>query len=763
MKCCVALASVSLWSLIASAAALADPPAVNYAVPSAVTPGRATTVAFHGGDLRGVSGFWTNLPGEAMLVPDGNAEQKSDRVSYHFIVPADAQVGIYGLRIATAEGVSPMRLLMIDDLPSVVDNGSNKTPATAQEITLPIAVDGACEVESYDFYHFRGAAGQRVSVEAVAQRLGSVLDPVIRLLDTAGRELAYSDDEAGIGSDGRFAFVLPVDGDYLLEVRDIRYLGGESHRYRLRVGGFLLPTVAYPLAISRGVSTKLALVGHGVEGLSPFTVSAPSNYSGRQMQLGVQTPDGQGSSSIRLAIAAGAECVEFEPNDSPEAASPMTVPGAINGRFAAAKDRDYFQFEVAKGQRLSFAGKTRSLGSPSDLFLRLFKADGSKLGEAEDAAPEEGLITHQFEEAGTYRLMVEDLHRRGGPEHAYRVEVTSGEPGFTLALDAEKFDVPRGGVFATKVTVTRRDYKGPITLSVEGAGDGMMLSDATIGENKNDTTLTVRLPESCEPGKLLLVRVVGKAKIGEREVSAVASTQPGLKAALGNLAYPPDDLIGQLALGVGPVFPDFFKLSVEPKAVEFPQLVATATFTVKLAKSNGFDEEVKLTVDQLPANFTAEVKPIAKGKNSATVTLTGPAALPEGDYVFRIRGSATHKSQPKEVVVSDVPLQVIPPLAVAVETAGTLAPGGKQAVNIRVRRFGDDKGPIKLAFRDLPPGVVAPADAVIPEGKSEATVELMAAMDAPPVKFDRLIVSAAARVREREIRVDSPPTTLEIK
>jgi hypothetical protein len=271
------------------------------------------------------------------------------------------------------------------------------------------------------------------------------------------------------------------------------------------------------------------------------------------------------------------------------------------------------------------------------------------------------------------------------------------------------------------------------------------------------------LPESYEPGTLLTVRVIGKAKIGEREVTAVASTQAALKAALGNLAYPPEDLIGQVALGVGPVFPDFFKLSIEPQRVEFPQLVATTTFTIKLDKEAGFDDEVKLTIDQLPPEFKAEVKPIAKGKKEATVTLTGPAAPPEGEYAFRVRGSATHKSQTKDVMLADVPLRVIVPLAVSIEAAGTLTPGGKQTIKVAARRFGDDKGPIKLAFRELPPGVAAPADSVIPEGKSEATVELTAAADAPPVKFERLVVTAAARVRGRDINVESLPATLEIK
>ena len=44
------------------------------------------------------------------------------------------------------------------------------SPATAQEISLPGAVDGAYEAESYDYYRFQASAGQRLAFEVVARR-----------------------------------------------------------------------------------------------------------------------------------------------------------------------------------------------------------------------------------------------------------------------------------------------------------------------------------------------------------------------------------------------------------------------------------------------------------------------------------------------------------------------------------------------------------------------------------------------------------------
>ena len=75
---------------------------------------------------------------------------------------------------------------------------------------LPAAIEGRGDTESYDYYKFNAEADQHVSVEALARRLGSSLDPVLRLLDSQGRELAYSDDDEAWGPTVASCIVLPA-------------------------------------------------------------------------------------------------------------------------------------------------------------------------------------------------------------------------------------------------------------------------------------------------------------------------------------------------------------------------------------------------------------------------------------------------------------------------------------------------------------------------------------------------------------------------
>lgn len=757
------LTAALVVTAITAGEARAQPPSVGYLVPAAALPGQATDLTLVGGNLASPTAVWSNLPGAKIeLAPgiEGNGA-KADQLVYRCTLPAETPVGIYGLRLATGKGASNLRLVMVDDLASVSDNGNNKTMPTAQSLNVPTAVDGAAEAESYDFYKLTAAAGQLVSVEVVARRLGSALDPVVRLLDAAGRELAYSDDEPGIGADCRFVHQFAAAGEYYLEVRDIRYQGSPNHRYRLRIGNFPLVNTPFPLGAAKGSTPKLVASGPAAEAVAPMNVTVPAGLSGGQLPMSVRFAQGQGSSALTLIASNGPEQVEFEPNDTPETATAIAAAWSVSGRLQTAKDRDFYEFPAKKGERLVFSGRTRSIGSPSDLFLRIYNAAGGLLTEAEDAGTEEGAINFTFPEDGVYRLMVEDLLRRGGPEYCYRIEIAPYQAGFNLAVEAEKYDVPKAGVFTAKVTSARRDYNGPITLSVTGAGDGFVLANNVIPEGKNETVMSVTVPASLEPGQLHTLQIVGQAQVGAADVRTTASTLAALRKEWNGLPYPPAALDGLVGLGVGPVFADFFQLAVEPSPVPFAQVAGAASFNIKATKSNGFDDVISLAVDGLPPGVSATVTPIAKGQPQAVVQLAGPGSLAEGDYRFRVVGSASFQNQPKQVIVEGAVLRVVRPLEVAVAPAGPVKRGANQKVKLTVARTASAAGAVTLRLKNLPTGMNAPAEITLAEGQNEIEVEITASAEAP---LGDVGISAVAttKVKEKQVTIESPVVALAV-
>ena len=511
-------------------------------------PGKTTTVTFFGQHLEGATELWTSFPAKVACVSsDQTKNHGSGQTTFQLSVPENVPVGICAVQLATTNGISNLHLFMIDDLPSVSKSGTNKNSASAQRLNLPVAVDGACEELGFDYYQFHARKGQRVSIEVVANRLGSPLDPVVRLLDASGKELIYSDDEPAIGPDCRFRFTVPTNGQYVVEIHDLAYQGGPKHRYRLRAGNFPLASAPFPLGARQGARTKVQFIGSDVQGVRPVNVLASSSA---RVPLSVRFPGGSGSGFVTLATSRLPELMEIEPNETPETATKIFIPSVVNGRFTRPKDRDWFEFSAAKGQRLVFSGRTRSLGSPCDLFMRLFSAGGDPLSQADISGANEGTLTNTFNEAGTYRLRVEELNRQGGPDLAYRITMEAFQPGFTLSVETNRVEAACDGSFEIKATVTRREYDGPIALSIIGLGDDFVLENNVIAEKKSETALQVKLPARVVAGQLFRFTLAGKARVGDEDFETTASTMPALRKLFPLLRYPPVELDSWIALGI---------------------------------------------------------------------------------------------------------------------------------------------------------------------------------------------------------------------
>lgn len=524
-------------------ACFAQSPSLTHTSPAALQPGKAQELTVHGSNLAGATNLWTGFGASVLSAKPANASA----VKFQVAVPGSAPVGIHAMRVASAGGVSSPVLLMVDDLHSIADSGTNTSAASAQRLGWPVAVDGAAVSLGLKFFRVAVRKGDRLAIEVVAQRLGSKLDPVLRLIDLKGRELASCDDESGLGGDCRLAHTFAADGDFLIELRDIHHNGGSDYRFRLRVGDFPLVSLPFPAAVKAGASATFAFVGPQVDKLKPEAATAPADAT--RVAISTKFPGGKSSAFASALVTHTTEFAGAEPNDAAETATAFTLPGGLNGRFLKPKDRDFWKFDAKKGQRVLFTAQTRSIGSASEVMLQLRDAKGTAIANSSPNDPGEGSVTNTIPADGTYFLVVDELIRRGGPQHAYRVEAALLTPGFALDTDVDKVEAAPGGSFSVKVNVTRRDFTGPITLSVSGL-EGATLADEVIKEKAANGTLKVTLPDTVAPGSLTHFRIVGRAKIGEREVESVTRTTPALKKLFPTMPVLPRELDGSIALGV---------------------------------------------------------------------------------------------------------------------------------------------------------------------------------------------------------------------
>jgi hypothetical protein len=754
------------------AAARGQAPSITSTYPQAAQPGQTIDLKLRGAGLAAPTQFWASFAGEFVLPTEiqGNGTNAAE-VTYRVKLPADAPLGVHGIRVATAQGISSLKLFAIDDLPSVAQAKPNQTAEKAQMLTIPVAVDGAVDSLARDYYKFQVAAGQRLSFEVLARRLGSALDPMIRLLDARGRELAYSDDAPGLGPDSQLSFTFKDAGEYFLEVRDIRYQGGANFQYRLRIGDFPCVTVPYPMGIQKGVSAQLAFAGTHAQEAQPVALNLPAESDLRWLHVGAKAPGGNSSGFAIASVSAAPEAVEVEPNNEQPQATRVTLGDNLNGRFDQLFDVDRFIFTAKAGQHFTFSGVTRSQGSPADLFLRLLKSDGGEVATADDAGTNEGLIDYKFPADGDYTLVVEDLNRRGGPELAYRIAVTPHVDAFQLDASADTLNVPAGGAAVITVTVVRAGVNGPISLSLQDAPEGLIATPAVIGPGLNSTVVTVQAAPSVAAGKVYPVRIVGVAQTGAGEVRDTASVAAAQRAAFNGMLVPPPELETVVALGVSPA-PEFV-LKTEPAELVFGQDLS-AKVKVVATRTADFAEEIALAVatpagappqpqSGLPAGVTAAVKPIAKGTNEIEVVFSATNKTPLGEFNVVLLGTGKKGNATTQQPIPSLRLRIQAPFALKPDFAGgKLAKGQTLKVKVVAERNPAYNGPITLAFQKLPKGVTAAA-ATIAEGQNEVEVVLTAAADAAVGAVKDIVVQGEGKNGDAKLTATSSAVELNVE
>ena len=641
-------------------------PVLSRALPMAARIGETTEITLHGDKLEEPLSVWASFPGTVEVIREldeaGNPKPEQDPITLpppgaaptwrlRVTVPAETAVGVGGIVVGTKAGVSEPLWVMLDDLPSVADQSDNHAPETAQEISPPVAVDGKSQGPRFDYYRFKATAGQRVAIEVVARRLGTPLDPVLRLLDAAGNELAYAEDDPALGADCRLAHTFAAEGEYLVEVRDIQYRGNIF--YRLRIGDFPLVNTPVPLGGPKGASTEFRFSGPDGEAAAPVAAVIPGDAR-EQVDLSAKLPGGTSSAMAAAVVSDLPNVVETEPNDAADAAQEVALPGAINGAVQQPGDVDHYRFTAAKGEKYVIRGLSRSLSSPAYLFLRLFDEKGAKLAEA-GAGNEVESLAFAVPADGTYRLAVAELLGAGGPGYTYRIEIEPDRPRFSLSLKNDKnlphkFLTHGDGGFVLDVVADRKGYDGPIRLSLSAPQEGFQLRREIIPAGAKETRLIVLTPADLAEGRLITLRIRGEAVEGD--AAAELTTAELLKTKRPELPAVPAWMDSLIHAAVAPPLEPFFALSLQEEMVAFDREKSEAKFVLKLQRTNkDFKQDPSVFVEGLPPGVSASVKKEGKdAEERFEITLAGKE-IPAGEHAFEFIGFGDRAGRGLKIVI----------------------------------------------------------------------------------------------------------------
>ena len=632
-------------------------PTIAPAFPLGVQRGQTLELTLTGANLNDPTGLWTSFPAKVTIPTDMNNGKDPAKLKVKLEVPADAPIGFHSIRLATKSGVSNARLFCVDELPQIDETADNRTREKAQVVPVPGVVVGRTDAEVSDYFKFTAKPGQRLTIEVIARRLGSTLDPMIRVFDAKTmREMPgfYSDDEPGLQSDCRLTRVYPSGGEYIVEVRDSRHVGGGEAFYRLRISDAPNVMAAMPVAVQRGQKATIAFAGKDVAGVAPVEVSMPAD--GHVINV---VPKGPGGSGWPVPVLASniREIVEVEPNNDIAKAQRIELPVGITGRFLDKSDLDCFVFAGKKGVKYAMTAETYEINSPAEVFLVVKDAKGAELARSNPAATP-ARIDFTAPADGDFVIVAEHLNYAHGPVELYHLIVEQSEPDFTVNLMLDRFEAAPGGMTLIPVaSVIRKDYAGPIELVVQGpAGIEGSLTFTAPGAATPGIPVAM-IPLNVKPGTALgghEFRVIARATVNGKVITRQAQVADIVKASLNALAFPPAQMLS--SLGVAVTAPAAFTLTTKLVPAEAAKGVP-ANLTVTATRVAGFAEEIALSSISPPANVTLALKPIPKGANEVVIPLTTVPATAVGTFPLILRGNA--KVAGKDVAFYSTPMNLV--------------------------------------------------------------------------------------------------------
>ena len=474
-------------AILATAPAVASSPQLNNIMPRGVQRGHEHVLTFSGARLQETQEVF--LYGTGVLVK--NIEQVDENnVRVTVDVATDCRMGEHLAQLRTSSGISEYRTFFVGALPAVAETEPNNDFTQPQVLEHNVTVTGVITNEDVDYFQIQATEGQRISLEVEAIRLGNELfDPFLAVLDENRFELHVQDDTLLLKQDCFLSFVADRDATYTILLRDASYGGNANCHYRLHVGHFPRPSIAFPAGGSAGQETEVRLMGDA-DGVLNHQFQ-PQPEAGLRGGLFYQDERGITPSPIPFRVNDLTNAFESEPNSGFDNSTLVSLPAALNGILQEPGDQDWYRFDCLQGQVWDIELYAQRIASPLDAAINVFGPDKKHIQGNDDSRGADCYYRFAAPADGTFYLRVRDLLGRGGDEFVYRVEITAPKPAMTLSIPRidrysqyrQSIFVPRGNRFATLISASRENFGGELKLLADQLPAGLQMHALPMAAN----------------------------------------------------------------------------------------------------------------------------------------------------------------------------------------------------------------------------------------------------------------------------------------
>lgn len=210
----------------------------------AVPAGKTATVIVYGDNLQPLSAAANkgNLAVKLMETKDTDETTKkannnaAKQVTLEVSAPPDCPPDTYELVLVHEGDVKAnARLAIVEPAATEIEV---KRPNASIKQAMPlegtsVAVTGSLQGDTADVFRLDARAGETWEITLLAGRVGSPLDPILRLRDERNMSLALAAGDEN--QDRTLRYTFPADAPYFIELTEAEARGGPQFRYRLTV------------------------------------------------------------------------------------------------------------------------------------------------------------------------------------------------------------------------------------------------------------------------------------------------------------------------------------------------------------------------------------------------------------------------------------------------------------------------------------------------------------------------------------------------
>ena len=429
---------------------------------------------------------------------DQSSPQLADKIKIKITIDKSVPCGMYDLRLQGKSGVSNMLPFEVASYPNVLENKKPTTLRKPNKVeSLPAVLCGYVTPGGVDYFRFSGKKGEQIVaavkgrqlVPYIADAVPGWFQPVIKIVDSKGKEIAYSDDYYH-HVDPVIITTLPKDDKYTLMIHDAIYRGREDFNYRIQLGVIPFVTGRYPAYGVVGKKLKQDIEGVNLSDTKATVKVKNAGYN----QLTYTNNIGTSNAVPFYAVEKGKK-ITYSPRD--KAFLTMGTPIA-DSLTADAKVKRY-RISAVEDEEIIVELIGRRNGSRIDAVMRLRDQAGNIVATADDTEdPIQGLITFHADPILKYTpeiseymtLEVEDLHRGYGKDYHYLLRRHRQLPAFNAFVSPANITVPSGGTAAFRVDIKGK-LKRPAHLVVKGLPKGFTTSSLKLrGGRRWDVSIT---------------------------------------------------------------------------------------------------------------------------------------------------------------------------------------------------------------------------------------------------------------------------------